>query len=72
VVDGGEGRLEPLDGSSDPDAEMTINGFASLYTGWSSSAALVESGMARRVAPKVASDLDAIFGGRRPVMCDDF
>jgi predicted acetyltransferase len=72
VVDGGEGRLEALDASSDPDVEMTINGFASLYTGWSTTAVLAESGMARGVTPAVARDLDAIFSGRRPVMCDDF
>jgi predicted acetyltransferase len=72
VVEGGEGRLEPLGAGRGPDAEITINGFASLYTGWSSTAVLVESGAARGLSPRAAGDLDAIFAGRRPVMCDDF
>jgi predicted acetyltransferase len=72
VVEGGEGRLERLDGASDPEVEVTVNGFASLFTGWSTSAVLVESGMARGISPLIASDLDAIFSGRRPTMCDTF
>jgi predicted acetyltransferase len=72
VVDGGEGRLEPLDATSEPELELTINGFASLFTGWSTSTVLADSGLARGLSPHTAHDLDAIFSGRRPVMCDDF
>jgi predicted acetyltransferase len=72
VVDGGAGRLERLDPTREPQLELGINGLASLFTGWSTSAVLVESGLARRMSREVASELDAIFSGRRPVMCDDF
>jgi predicted acetyltransferase len=70
VVDDGHGRLESVDG--EPDAVITVNGLSALYTGWSSSAVLMESGMADGLSPAVAADLDAVFAGRRPVMCDDF
>jgi predicted acetyltransferase len=72
VVEDGEGRLEPLAGAREPDAVLSVNGLASLYTGWSSAAVLTESGMAEGISPALAADLDAIFSGRRPVMCDDF
>jgi predicted acetyltransferase len=72
LVDGGEGVLERLVGSREPELELSVNGLASLFTGWSTSAVLVQSGLARGLAPEVAGNLDAIFGGRRAVMCDDF
>jgi predicted acetyltransferase len=70
VVDGGEGTLEPID--AEPELELTVNGLSTLFTGWSTSAVLTQSGLARRLAPEVASCLDAVFGGRGAVMCDDF
>ncbi|HEY5013289.1 MAG TPA: GNAT family N-acetyltransferase [Acidimicrobiia bacterium] len=72
VVESGEGRLERVASSEDPDVEITINGFASLFTGWSTSAVLVGAGAATGISPGVAGDLDAIFSGRVPTMCDDF
>jgi predicted acetyltransferase len=72
VVDAGEGRLEPLGEAREPDLSMTINGLASLFTGYSSSAVLAASGAARGLSREVASDLDAIFGGRRPTLCDEY
>lgn len=72
AVDGGEGRLERLDPADEPEVEITVNGLASLFTGWSTSAVLAESGMAHGLSPRVAGDLDAIFSGRRPTMSDDF
>jgi predicted acetyltransferase len=72
VVDDGEGRLEALDPSSEPEIELSINALATLFTGWSTSAVVVASGQARGLSPRVGADLDAIFSGRRPVMCDDF
>jgi predicted acetyltransferase len=70
LVEDGCGRVEPID--AEPGAVLTINGLAALYTGWSSSAVLTDSGMAEGLAPAVGADLDAVFGGRRPVMSDDF
>jgi predicted acetyltransferase len=72
VVDGGAGTLERIDTGIEPDLELTVNGLATLYTGWSSAAVLEQAGLARGLAPEVASSLDAIFSGRRAVMCDDF
>ena len=71
VVDGGEGRLEPL-GNARARVAVTVNGFASLFTGWSTSAVLVASGAAWGLSPDVGADLDAVFSARRPSMCDDF
>ncbi|MDQ1534084.1 MAG: hypothetical protein QOF28_1845 [Actinomycetota bacterium] len=72
VVDGGEGRLERLGEAREPDLSFTVNGFASLFTGWSTSAVLAASGTARGLSPEVASDLDSVFSGRRPTLCDEF
>lgn len=72
VVDAGEGRLEALDETREPELSMTVNGLASLFTGWATSAVLAASGMARGLAPDDAAALDAVFSGRTPVMCDDF
>ena len=41
VVDGGEGRLERLDATREPELEMSVNGLATLFTGWSTSAVLL-------------------------------
>jgi predicted acetyltransferase len=72
VVDDGEGRLESLADSREPDSSLTVNGLASLFTGWSTSAVLTASGHASGLTPEVAATLDAVFSGRRPTMCDDF
>jgi predicted acetyltransferase len=72
VVDGGEGILERLDARREPESELTVNGLSTLFTGWSTSAVLMQSGLARGLSPEVASSLDAVFSGRRAVMCDDF
>jgi predicted acetyltransferase len=72
VVADGEGRLEALDPASEPEAELSINALATLYTGWSTSAVVVGSGQARGLSPQARADLDAIFSGRFPVLCDDF
>jgi predicted acetyltransferase len=72
VVDGGEGRLEALRGTRDPDLTLTVNGFASLFTGWATSAVLAASGTAWGLSPDVAATLDAVFSGRRPTICDDY
>jgi predicted acetyltransferase len=72
VVDAGEGRLETLDGTPEPELSMTVNGFASLFTGWATSAVLAASGTARGLSPADAATLDAVFSGRTPVMCDDY
>ena len=68
VVDGGEGRLEPLGETREPDLALTVNGFASLFTGWSTAAVPCwDAGPAWRRDSFGASpaDLDAIFSGRR-------
>jgi predicted acetyltransferase len=72
VVESGEGRLERLAGARDPDLVISVNGFASLFTGWSASAVLVASGTAWGLSPDVAANLDAVFSARRPAICDDF
>jgi predicted acetyltransferase len=72
VVDGGEGRLEPLGDTREPDLSLTVNGFASLFTGYSSAAVLAAAGAARGLTPDGAADLDAVFGGRPPTLCDEF
>lgn len=72
VVDGGEGRLEPIDGTREPELSITINGFASLFTGWATSAVIAASGLAQGLSPDDASTLDAVFSARTPTMCDDF
>ncbi len=72
VVDGGEGRLERADAGPAPDGELSINGFASLYTGWATTGVLAAAGLARGLSGAVGASLDAAFSGREPVMCDDF
>jgi predicted acetyltransferase len=72
VVDGGEATLERLDSTRDPELELSVNGLATLFTGWSTSAVLTQTGLARGLSPETASALDAIFSGRSAVMCDDF
>lgn len=71
-VEGGAGQIEALASGREPDATITVNGLGALYTGWSSTAVLLESGMASGIDPATAADLDAVFAGRRPVMSDDF
>jgi predicted acetyltransferase len=72
VVEGGEGRLESRSEANEPDISLTVNGLASLFTGWSTSAVLAASGNARGLTPEAAATLDAVFSGRQPTMCDDF
>jgi predicted acetyltransferase len=72
VVDGGEARLERLDAKTEPEIVVSINGLASLFTGWSTCAVLAQAGLAEGIAPGTAADLDAVFAGRQPVMCDEF
>ncbi|HEX4491112.1 MAG TPA: GNAT family N-acetyltransferase [Acidimicrobiia bacterium] len=70
IVEDGRGRIEPA--ATEPDAVLTVNGLGALYTGWSSSAVLLDSGMAQGLSAAEAITLDAVFSGRRPVMSDDF
>ncbi len=72
VVDGGDATLERLDSQHDPELELSVNGLATLFTGWSTAAVLAQAGLARGLSPQAASALDAIFSGRSAVMCDDF
>jgi predicted acetyltransferase len=69
-VEDGRGHIEAV--GQEPAPVLTVNGLAALYTGWSASAVLMDSGMADGLTAGGAADLDAIFGGRRPVMSDDF
>jgi predicted acetyltransferase len=72
TVDAGEGNLERLASTSEPELELSVNGLATLFTGWSTAAVLAQAGLARGLSPAAAQDLDAIFSGRSPVMSDDF
>jgi predicted acetyltransferase len=72
VIEDGVGALERLAGTAEPEASITVNGLASLYTGWSTTAVLMASETAHGISPTVGATLDAIFSSRTPVMCDDF
>lgn len=72
IVEDGEGRLESLSNGAQPDLSITVNGLASLFTGWSTSAVLLASGTADGMSPATASTLDAVFSTRVPTMGDDF
>jgi predicted acetyltransferase len=65
VVEDGKGRAER---TSAADATMTINGFASLYAGWSSPALLRSTGLLRGGSADDLAALGAMFSSTRPVV----
>lgn len=66
-----DGRGELLSGGTG-DIQLTINGFSSLFTGWTSATALAGAGALHHARPGDRGALDAIFAGPSPTMVDDF
>jgi predicted acetyltransferase len=51
---------------------MTVNAFASLYTGWASAFTLAAAGLVHHAGERDLRLLDAIFAGPSPYLFDDF
>jgi predicted acetyltransferase len=68
-VDGGEGKLSP---GGTGDVHLTVNGLASLYTGWASAHALATAGLVHHAGEHELGLLDAAFAGPRPFLFDNY
>lgn len=70
TVQKGEGRLAPAPRAAGP--HLDVRGFSSLYTGFSSTAALARAGLLAGGSAAERAALDAAFGGPTPWLIDEF
>ena len=65
-----QGRLEAVSGAEGP--ELEIQGLASLYSGWATTASLARAGLLQGGTPDELRALDAAFAGPSPWLLDEF
>jgi predicted acetyltransferase len=70
-VSKGQGELARVAQGADA-PQLAIGGFASLYTGFASSARLVRAGLLTGGTASQRAALDAVFAGPAPVCWDQF
>ena len=68
-VEGGEGKLTP---GGTGDVHLSVNGLASLYTGWATAPVLAAAGLVHHAGPRDLVALDAAFAGPRPYLFDNY
>jgi predicted acetyltransferase len=68
-IEDGEGKLSP---GGTGDVQVSINAFASLYTGWASARALADAGLIHHAGHRELGMLDAAFAGPRPYLFDNY
>ena len=68
-VEGGEGKLIP---GGTGDVHLSVNGLASLYTGWAPAAVLAGAGIVHHATDRDLGLLDAAFAGPRPYLFDNY
>jgi predicted acetyltransferase len=71
VLDVSDGRGTLQRGGSG-EVRVTVNGLASLYTGWASATTLAAAGLVDRAGNTALRTLDAMFAGPPPCLFDDF
>jgi predicted acetyltransferase len=68
-VEGGEGKLTP---GGTGDVHLSVNGLASLYTGWATAPVLAGAGIVHHATDRDLASLDAAFAGPRPYLFDNY
>ena len=68
-VEKGEGRLEP---GGEGAVQLGVGAFASLFTGWATTASLQRVGLLHGGSAEDRAALDAAFAGPTPWMLDEF
>jgi predicted acetyltransferase len=51
---------------------LSVNGLASLYTGWATASVLAAAGVVHHATDRDLAALDAAFAGPRPYLFDNY